>query len=114
MLALAAIACTQGQADNFFAELPPTMAPEVLIAAPSPSVVPAAAPAEVIVPATSAEAPVAAPVEVPAAAPAEVPAAAPTPSQETIAPPVTYTYVDLSDTPFSSIQVKPPSIFYPK
>ncbi|EIE26109.1 hypothetical protein COCSUDRAFT_40265 [Coccomyxa subellipsoidea C-169] len=105
MLALAAIACTQGQADNFFAELPPTAAPEVLIAAPSPSVVPAAAPAEVIVPATPAEAPVAAPAEVPAAAPAEVPAAAPTPSQETFAPPVTYTYVDLSDTPFSSIQV---------
>lgn len=103
MLALALVTSSQAQAGGFFAELPPAIAPEVLVAAPTPSEVPVAAPAEVIVPAAAPEIPVAAPAEIVVpAGPAGAIAAAPVPSQEA---PVLYTSVDFSDTPFSTIQV---------
>ncbi len=123
LLALAAAPCSLAQQGTFFSELPPVAAPEVLTSAPAPSGVLqaklAAAPAEILVPAASAPVeivvPAAAPSEVTvpggttaellvqatAPTPAAVPAAAPAPSQEL---PVYYVELDLSDSPFSTVQ----------
>lgn len=100
LLALALVPTSRAQAGTFFAELPPALAPlaEVSAAAPSPLEVPAAAPTEIPVQPT-APTPAAAPTS--AAGPAAGPAATSLPSL-----PVEFMEIDLSNAPFSSIQVQ--------